>query len=141
MPTALSNPLRTDNPVRTKPGELQFRTATDSPAWANEATVQFARSTVADLRAAYARYPGHPALRSLVTELLGTAPRFAAMWAEHDVEVRRAHRKRVEHPALGPLEFECQVLHISDTDQRIIVYCAEPDSPTAQVFRSLSALR
>ncbi|MGW4367457.1 MmyB family transcriptional regulator [Nocardia takedensis] len=118
-----------------------FRVAADDPAWGNEATVRFAESTVADLRAAYARYPGHPALRSLVTELLGTAPRFARMWAAHDVRVRRAHRKHIDHPELGPLDFECQVLHVSDTDQRMVVYCAEPNSPTAQVFRSLSALR
>lgn len=118
-----------------------FRTAADHPRWSDEDTVAFARSTVADLRAAYARYPGHPALAALVTELLGTAPRFAAMWHDHDVEIRRTHRKRVAHPELGALEFECQVLHVSDTDQRMIVYCAAPNSPTAEVFRALSATR
>ncbi|MET7768061.1 helix-turn-helix domain-containing protein [Nocardia sp. NPDC005366] len=116
-----------------------FRTAAEHPRWSDEDTLAFARSTVADLRAAYARYPGHPAIASLVTELLGTAPRFASMWHDHDVETRRTHRKQVEHPEFGHLEFECQVLHISDTDQRMIVYCAAPNSPTAEVFRSLSA--
>ena len=59
---------------------------------------RFARS-VADLRAAYARYPGDPSIEDLVTELLGVSPRFAAMWAEHEVEVRRPTVKRVDHPA------------------------------------------
>ncbi|WP_239126394.1 MmyB family transcriptional regulator [Asanoa siamensis] len=36
------------------------------------------------------------------------------------------------------MEFECQVLHISDSDQRMIVYCAEPGSPTADAFRRLA---
>ncbi|TQS45638.1 helix-turn-helix transcriptional regulator [Cryptosporangium phraense] len=100
----------------------------------------FTRSTVADLRAAYARYPGDPGIESLVTELLGTSPRFAEFWSAHDVEERRRIVKSVVSPRLGPLEFECQVLQIPETGQRIIVYCAEPGSPTAEVFRSLSAV-
>lgn len=115
-----------------------FLQKTDSAGWSNEDTYRFAHSTVADLRAAYARYPGNPALATLVTELLGTAPRFAEMWHAHDVEVRRGHRKSVNHPDLGPLEFECQVLHIADTDQRMIVYCAVPGSRTAEVFTDLA---
>jgi hypothetical protein len=32
-----------------------------------------------------------------------------------------------------------QVLHIPDTDQRLIVYCAAPGSPTAEAFVRLAA--
>ena len=46
------------------------------------------------------------------------------MWAEHDVEVRRAVAKRIDHPLLGPVEVDCQVLHIPDTDQRLVIYTA-----------------
>ncbi|MEU8390392.1 hypothetical protein AB0C20_20015, partial [Micromonospora sp. NPDC048843] len=35
------------------------------------------KRSVADLRAAYGRYPADPAIRELVTELLGTSPRLA----------------------------------------------------------------
>ncbi|MGV9668248.1 helix-turn-helix transcriptional regulator [Nocardia niigatensis] len=116
-----------------------FREAADHPQWAEADTREFARALIADLRAAYARYPGHPALAALVTELLGTSRRFADMWSAHDVEVRRTHHKRIRHPELGPLDFHCQVLHISDTDQRVIVYCATPHTRTAAVFQSLVA--
>jgi hypothetical protein len=44
----------------------------------------------------------------------------------------------VNHPELGPLEFECQVLHVPDTDQRLIVYSPEPGSPTHEAFRRLA---
>ncbi|WP_405135782.1 helix-turn-helix transcriptional regulator [Nocardia sp. NBC_01388] len=118
-----------------------FIQAGDHPQWSDESILHFARSTVADLRSAYARYPGNPVLARLITELLGTAPRFADMWNSHDVEVRRGHNKRIDHPALGLLEFECQVLHISDTDQRMIVYCATPGTPTDTAFRTLAAAR
>jgi hypothetical protein len=70
--------------------------------------------------------------------LLGTSPRFAEMWAEHDVEARRPIVKRVDHPETGPLEFECQVLHIPDNGQRLITYCAAPGSPTRAAFRWLA---
>jgi transcriptional regulator with XRE-family HTH domain len=106
--------------------------------WSDESIRGFARSMVADLRAAYGRYPGDRGIQELVTELLGVSPVFAEMWSSHEVEVRRGHRKRVTHPVAGPLEFECQVLHISDSDQRLIVYCADPGSPTEAAFHRLA---
>lgn len=106
--------------------------------WNDADTLRFTRGSVADLRAAYARYPGDRGINGLVTELLGVSPRFAEMWAAHEVEVRRRIVKRVDHPLAGPLEFECQVLHVPDTDQRPIVYCAAPGSPTQEAFRRLA---
>lgn len=106
--------------------------------WSDETHLSFTRQTVADLRAAYANYPGDPGIAALVTELLGCSPRFAEMWASHDVQVRRRIVKSFEHPLAGRLEFECQVLHISTADQRLIVYCAEPGSPTHEAFRRLA---
>ncbi|MEV6274262.1 helix-turn-helix transcriptional regulator [Nocardia sp. NPDC051832] len=116
-----------------------FRLPDDAEPWSEPASVNFARSTVADLRAVYARHPGNPALAALVTELLGTSRRFAQMWADQCVEVRRGHHKRIQHPDLGALAFDCQVLTISDSEQRMIVYCPEPGSPTAGVFARIAA--
>ena len=107
--------------------------------WSDEAFVRFTRATVADLRASYARYPGDPGIDSLVTEMLALAPRFAQMWAEHDVEVRGPMLKHVSHPLAGPLEFECQVLHIAETGQRLIAYCSAPGSATEAAFLDLAA--
>lgn len=114
------------------------RPATDT-SWTDESAVRFARGSVADLRAAMARYPGDPGINELVTELLGTSPRFADMWAEHAVEVRRSMTKRIDHPLAGRLEFECQVLHVPDSDQRLVVYAAEPGTPTYAAFQQLRA--
>ncbi|MEV4538910.1 helix-turn-helix transcriptional regulator [Asanoa sp. NPDC049518] len=116
-----------------------FRRPPDDMHWRDEDALAFTAASVADLRAAYARYPGDPGIEQLVTELL-LSPLFARLWASHDVAVRRGVRKRVDHPDVGPLEFECQVLHISDSDQRMIVYCAEPGSPTEAAFRRLASL-
>jgi transcriptional regulator with XRE-family HTH domain len=115
-----------------------FLRAPQDVVWSDEDFVRFTRSTVADLRANYARYPGDPGIDSLVTEMLALSPRFAAMWAEQEVEVRGPMLKHVLHPLAGPLEFECQVLHIAETGQRIIAYCAAPGSITEAAFAGLA---
>jgi transcriptional regulator with XRE-family HTH domain len=115
-----------------------FLRAPQAVVWSDEDFVRFTRSTVADLRAGYARYAGDPGIDSLVTELLALSPRFAAMWAEQEVEVRGPMLKHVLHPLAGPLEFECQVLHIAETGQRIIAYCAAPGSATETAFAAMA---
>jgi transcriptional regulator with XRE-family HTH domain len=116
-----------------------FRREPTDVIWTDEHFVRFTRATVADLRASYARYPGDAAIESLVTEMLALSPPFAQMWAEHEVEARAPMLKYVNHPQAGPLEFECQVLHITDAGQRLIVYCAAPGSATEAAFRALAA--
>jgi transcriptional regulator with XRE-family HTH domain len=116
-----------------------FRREPADVIWTDEHFVRFTRAIVADLRAAYARYPGDAAIDHLVTEMLALSPQFADMWAEHEVEVRGPMLKYVSHPQAGPLEFECQVLHIADTGQRLIAYCAAPGSATEAAFRMLAA--
>lgn len=117
-----------------------FRLPAQEAPWSDEQTVQFVRATVGDLRASYARNPSDRGIRDLVTELLGVSPKFAEMWAEHVVESRQPLMKRVDHPLTGPLEFECQILHVGDTGQRLIVYCAEPRSATQAAFRKLAEM-
>lgn len=62
------------------------------------------------------------------------------MWAEHAVEVRRSMTKRIDHPLVGRLEFDCQVLHVPDSDQRMVIYAAEPGTPTHSAFQRLRSL-
>ncbi|WP_089914666.1 helix-turn-helix transcriptional regulator [Lentzea albida] len=87
-----------------------------------------ARSHVADLRATLAR---RSAAAALVEELMAS-PLFARLWAEHDVAVRRSARKRLRHPVLGLLEFDCEVLGAPEHDQRLVIHVAPEGSVTAQ---------
>ncbi|WP_434452913.1 helix-turn-helix transcriptional regulator [Lentzea sp. E54] len=86
------------------------------------------RSHVADLRATLAR---RPAVRPLVDELMAS-PLFARLWTEHEVAVRRVARKRLEHPDLGLLEFDCEVVTAPEHDQRLVIHVAPEGSVTAQ---------
>jgi hypothetical protein len=66
-----------------------------------------------------------PGIAHLLDLLPSTPPQFAAMWAAQEVSERHSTVKQADHPLFGPLKFSCEVLHIADTDQRLIVYVAE----------------
>lgn len=78
------------------------------------------RSHVADLRATAGRRGDDPDVASLVTDLLAASPEFAALWAEHDVAVRRATTKRLVHPEVGLLDLLCEHL-TSEVDGATLV--------------------
>ncbi|MFD9698936.1 helix-turn-helix transcriptional regulator [Lentzea sp. NPDC059081] len=85
-----------------------------------------ARAHVADLRITLAR---RPAAQALVDELMA-APLFARLWAEHEVAVRRTASKRLLHPVVGMLEFDCEVLGAPEHDQRLVIHVARAGSVT-----------
>ncbi|MDT3440008.1 MULTISPECIES: helix-turn-helix transcriptional regulator [unclassified Pseudofrankia] len=86
----------------------------------------YAREAVADLRVSAARYPRDARIRRLIRELLAASPEFVEIWADHQVGPRRDGPKTMIHPAVGPLELECQVLTVPGLEQRVIVYSASP---------------
>lgn len=116
-----------------------FSRPDDDPSWSQEQSVRFAHAAVADLRAAMARYPSDKGIADLITEMSALSWRFREVWQAHRVDQHRRMVKSVVHPDLGPLELDCQVLHIASSDQRLIVYTAPPGSRTAQAFAELAA--
>ncbi|WP_026926322.1 helix-turn-helix transcriptional regulator [Granulicoccus phenolivorans] len=95
---------------------------------------------VASLRAAAARYPDDPALRSLIAELLAGSVRFAGLWESTFAGFMRSHAKTVIHPELGPLRLECDTLEIPDDDQQLIVYSAAPGTREAEALELLRVI-
>jgi transcriptional regulator with XRE-family HTH domain len=92
---------------------------------------------VASLRAVAARYPDDPGLARLVADLRAGSTRFARLWAEGRVEEQRSKTKTIAHPDLGEITLDCDVLHLPDTDQRLVVYSAAPATPAAQALDML----
>lgn len=81
----------------------------------------YARALVADLRAAAGRRTGDPEVAGLVERLQAASADFRRLWAEHEVAVRRADRKTVLHPRVGPLLMDCETLVTPDQGQQLLV--------------------
>ncbi|GAA1687095.1 helix-turn-helix transcriptional regulator [Nonomuraea maheshkhaliensis] len=101
---------------------------------------EFARSAARDLRATTARYPDDPELAELVAELLAGSEEFARLWASHDVDDEPSLCKTFQHPLVGPITLNCDVLEISGRDQRVVIYTADPGSPSEQALKLLSVI-
>jgi hypothetical protein len=101
---------------------------------------RFARESVADLRAAAARYPDDTGVRHLVDRLLAASVEFHDLWAEQDVQVRRSTHKRLRHPLVGWLDLDCEALHDPDRDQWIVFYTASPGTPSHEALRLLKVI-
>jgi hypothetical protein len=101
---------------------------------------RFARESVADLRAAAARYPDDSGVRRLVDRLLSASEEFGALWAKQDVEVRRSTHKRLHHPIVGWLDLDCDALHDPHGDQWIVLYTAAPGTPSREALRLLKVV-
>lgn len=104
-----------------------------------DASSVFIRGAVADLRAAAVRYPEDKEISALVSELLACSEEFAVLWAKHEVEVRRDSTKHFRHPSVGLIVLRCQMLHIPDRDQRLVIYTAAPGSLDQLALCSLRA--
>ncbi|MEY8043374.1 helix-turn-helix transcriptional regulator [Saccharopolyspora cebuensis] len=87
----------------------------------------FAEQLAAQLREATARYPDDPVLRRRVELAARRDPAFAAAWSRHDVRYRTGLRKRVEHPDLGPVEVDCEILD-APGGLKLVLHSAAPGS-------------
>jgi transcriptional regulator with XRE-family HTH domain len=100
----------------------------------------FARNSAQHLRAAAARYPDDPEVAELVNELLTNSEEFRRLWASHDVSASSMLCKTFQHPLVGPVTVNCDVLDIADLDQRVVIYTAVPGSPSEEALRLLSVI-
>lgn len=99
-----------------------------------------ARDMVAVLRAAAGRDPYDKALSDLVGELSTRSKLFGTLWAAHDVQHHRTGRKNLHHPVAGDLDLTYEALELpSEPGLTMLVYTAEPDTPTAQALDFLAS--
>jgi transcriptional regulator with XRE-family HTH domain len=92
-------------------------------------------SVVSDLRRATGRFPGSVRLASLIEDLTTGNQRFAQLWASGAVGAHREDHKIVQHPAVGPIAVDCDVLTASDAERKIVVLTAAPDTEDETKFR------
>ncbi|WP_178357671.1 helix-turn-helix transcriptional regulator [Mycolicibacterium hippocampi] len=100
----------------------------------------FAKLAASQLRAAAERYPRDGEIRALIAELRSTSAEFENLWHQVDTVVPRHQMKSMTHPMVGPLELHCNLLMVPDRDQHIVVFTAEPGTPSHQALSLLSVI-
>ena len=104
-------------------------------AWEEKAS-----DMVALLRMQAGCYPDDPRLSALVGELSVKSEEFRRLWATHDVKEKSHGVKLLRHPLVGDLTLNYESFPLTDgTDQGMVVYHAEPGSPTAEALRLLAS--
>jgi transcriptional regulator with XRE-family HTH domain len=120
IPLRLRNFARSSFPVGTDTPRLSAWPVTTVNDEATRAAV------VSDLRWATGRFPDDPRLSQLIAELTQGNARFAELWAQGVVATHREDRKTIDHPSVGPLLLDCDVLTDGDLELKIVVLSAVP---------------
>ena len=89
------------------------------------------RAIVADLRRASARYPEDRRLAELLRRTIDGNHRFAQLWSAGAVGEHSEDRKTIEHPIVGEINVDCDVLSAGDTDLKIVALTAPSGSEDA----------
>ena len=76
----------------------------------------------------------------VVSELLQRSPDFAELWALHEVGLPHGGEKRLQHPELGIMTLQCQVLRDAEQGQGLLVFTATPGTESAEKLRLLSVI-
>jgi transcriptional regulator with XRE-family HTH domain len=65
---------------------------------------------------------------------------FRTLWREHEVGIRPREVKRYNHPEVGPLELNCQILLDPDESHTLLVFTAAPGSESYEKLQLLSVV-
>lgn len=100
----------------------------------------YSRMYVSGLRGVLAlRGPGSKAAR-FVDLLDSESAEFRALWTQHEVGIRPRDVKRYQHPEVGALELNCQVLLDPVESHSLLVYTAVPGSESYDKLQLLSVI-
>ena len=99
-----------------------------------------ANDCVGMLRTEAGRDPYDKRLSDLIGELSTRSEEFRQRWAAHHVKLHRTGVKRFRHPVVGDLTLDFEALDLpGDPGQRMLVYTAEPGSPSHEGLQLLAS--
>ncbi|MDV9176252.1 helix-turn-helix transcriptional regulator [Streptomyces sp. W16] len=96
---------------------------------------------VADLRVTAAAHPHDARLVAFVDRMLRDSPRFARLWSNGTARTHVGDRKTVEHPRVGDIDLDLDIVTAAGTDLRIVTYTAAAGTGDAEKLDDLRAAR
>ncbi|WP_090577169.1 helix-turn-helix transcriptional regulator [Arthrobacter sp. ov407] len=100
----------------------------------------FSEMCVGIMRAEAGRDPHDRTMQDLVGELSTRSETFRALWGAHNVRTHGSGTKRFHHPVAGELTLAYEELAITaEPGLVLMVYTAEPGSPSAERLRLLAS--
>lgn len=109
------------------------------PVWSWKGSEAQEEDLVADLRVTAAAHPHDVRLASLVEGMLRSNPRFARLWSNGTAGPYVGDRKTIEHPLVGDIALDVDVLMAAGSDLRIITYAAAAETTDAEKMAALRA--
>ena len=85
------------------------------------------------------RNPYDKPLTDLVGELSTRSELFRTLWASHNVRFHRTGRKHLHHPVVGDLDLSFEAMEVPGEDLTVLVYTAEPGSPSRDAHDLLAS--
>ncbi|MDN4520380.1 helix-turn-helix transcriptional regulator [Mycolicibacterium austroafricanum] len=116
-----------------------FTDPTSRAVYPTEDHAAIGRNYVAAARMGYARDGAGSRAAEIVDDLLSRSDEFADLWRQHLVGTAHELDKRLVHPALGVLELQCQILHDPTQLHTLLVFTAEPGTPSHAKLAALGA--
>ena len=101
---------------------------------------EYLNAYVADLRATQARFPRDPRVSRLIAALSAASTHFADLWNDHEIAALHETHKTIEHPQVGLLRLDCDVLRVDGVDLRVVLFTAAPGTPQADALSLLTSL-
>jgi len=119
--------------ARAELGVAQLRRSGHTAVHTPEERAEFQAGMAADLRRTASRYPADLALQTLIADLTARSPLFAQLWTSEvvDPDQNPSKRKVIDHPAVGMIAVDCDVLFVATDDVRIMAYTPEPGTQDA----------
>ena len=117
-----------------------FLGLSDRVRYTPQARADLLTALVADLRTATATYPADPQLKHLIAELLRHSHEFSELWRTGGAGVHEAARKTIDHPHVGAVTLDCDILTVAGSDLHIMVYSAEPGTEDAERLALITTL-